>query len=171
MWEMKYSFHDCIWIFHKWSLPWDPQISSYGFNGQFMIPYWSVHGTIYAFWIMSKVSPVPVHCDSCFWKINCCVMILCCWYSIGSYYWNRNVVINNCMSLVSEECLIVLFGEWSIFWSSCPSIWSWFIMLNMSRIWCDKCCILCRSLLNFDIFWFKLSLQFIPYDPISSCSG
>ena len=71
----------------------------------------SVHCTINALRIMSEVPLVPVHCYPDFGEINLCVMILCCCDSIGSYYRNRIAVINNVMTLVPEECLIVLLCE------------------------------------------------------------
>ena len=76
-----------------------------------MIPDRPVHCIIYALWIGAEVSLVPVYCYPDLGKINFCVMFLCCCYSIGTDEWNGMIVIRDCMTLVSKECLAVLLCD------------------------------------------------------------
>ena len=79
-----------------------------------MIPHSSVYCAINSLEITAKISLVPVHSDSMLWKVNPCVMLLCCCYRVWSDEWNGIVIINNCVTLVTEECFIILLCEWTI---------------------------------------------------------
>lgn len=73
--KVEYSFHHCIWVFHKGSLPRDPEVSPHGLNGQPVIPHRPVHRTVDTPGIIAEVSLVPIRDDPTPGKINPCVVI------------------------------------------------------------------------------------------------